>query len=101
MYAKMFGTTISKSKADNNKVEEDKGGYKLTESELKTVQNMSLFNNESMFSGPVYKFIGIAFEKYIIIEMNSELYIMDQYAMQERIIFERLKENLLTFNYNL
>ena len=93
MYAKMFGTTISKSKADNNKVEEDKGGYKLTESELKTVQNMSLFNNESMFSGPVYKFIGIVFDSNIIIEYENEMYIIDQRVANERILYEKIKKN--------
>jgi len=93
MYAKMFGTTISKSKADDNKVEEDKGGYKLTESELKTVQNMSLFNNKSMFSGPVYKFIGIVFDSNIIIEYENEMYIIDQHVANERILYEKIKKN--------
>ena len=45
------------------------------------------------FKKPVYKFIGIAFNTYIIIEMDKEMYIIDQHAAHERIMYEKVKEN--------
>ena len=43
---------------------------------------------------PVYKFIGIAFSTYIIIEINDEMYIIDQHAAHERIMYEKFKARL-------
>lgn len=42
---------------------------------------------------PKYKYIGEAFDCYIIIEQDSELLIIDKHAAHERIIFEDLKRN--------
>ena len=42
-------------------------------------------------SVPEYKYIGEAFDCYIIIECNGELLIIDKHAAHERIIFEDLK----------
>ena len=42
---------------------------------------------------PPYKFIGIAFSTYIILELNNELYILDQHAAHERILYEKVKKN--------
>lgn len=89
MYAKMFGTTIS----NKNKVEEENSEYVLKDEDLKSVQNISLFNNKNLFSGPVYKYIGIVFDTYIIIEFEKEMYIIDQHAAHERILYEKVKKN--------
>ena len=40
-----------------------------------------------------YKFLGIAFNTYIIIELKNEMYIIDQHAAHERILYEKVKEN--------
>lgn len=42
---------------------------------------------------PIYRLIGIAFKTYIIIEMNSEIYLIDQHAAHERIMYEKVKKN--------
>ena len=88
MYARTFGTTVRE-----NKLEEEQDEYKLNQNELKTVENVSLFEKEKIEDTVKYKFIGIAFSTYIIIEMNSQLYIIDQHAAHERIMYEKIKKN--------
>ena len=39
-----------------------------------------------------YKFVGEAFDTYVIIEYDSELLIIDKHAAHERVIFEDLKK---------
>ena len=40
-----------------------------------------------------YKYIGILFRTYIIIEVEDEIYLMDQHAAHERVLYEQIKEN--------
>ena len=89
MYEKTFGKKIK----DESKVEEQETKYDISQQELKTVENVSIFDKQSKESVPDYKFIGIAFSTYIIVEMNSELYIIDQHAAHERIMYEKIKAN--------
>ena len=55
--------------------------------------NVSLFEDIEEYKKPTYKFIGIAFNTYIILEIENELYIMDQHAAHERILYEKVKKN--------
>ena len=89
MYEKTFGKKIK----DESKVEEQETKYDISQQDLKTVENVSIFDKQSKESVPDYKFIGIAFSTYIIVEMNSELYIIDQHAAHERIMYEKIKAN--------
>jgi len=90
MYAKMFGTVIS----NRNKVEDkEEKGYSVRQEDFKTVENMSLFTNNTFYSRPVYKYIGIVFGTYIVIEYEKEMYIVDQRAANERILYEKVKKN--------
>lgn len=90
MYTSIFG----KSPVIENKVEEDEEQYKAPEVETSTCENISIFNNEDdEITIPNYKFIGIAFSTYIIIELDKELYIIDQHAAHERIMYEKVKKN--------
>ena len=40
-----------------------------------------------------YKFVGNVFNTYIIIEINDRMYIIDQHAAHERLLYERIKAN--------
>ena len=88
MYARTFGKTIKEEK-----LEEKDEEYKVTDKDLKSVENVSIFEKLPENTVPTYKYIGIAFSTYIIIEMDGELYIIDQHAAHERIMYERIKAN--------
>ena len=40
-----------------------------------------------------YKYIGILFRTYIVIEVNGEIYLIDQHAAHERLLYEQIREN--------
>ena len=95
MYREIFGKEPYGGRLkpeESKKKNEDK--YKITEEELD--DNVSVFENIEQYKKPIYKFIGIAFKTYIILEMNQELYIMDQHAGHERIIYEKFKKNFFS-----
>ena len=54
--------------------------------------NMSVFETTESYK-PTYRYIGIAFKTYIILEIGSELYLLDQHAAHERIMYEKVKKN--------
>ena len=92
-FDEMYALTFGKPKKEEKKVEEENTEYKVEEADLKTAENISIFEKLPQNNVPDYKFIGIAFSTYIIIEMNSELYIIDQHAAHERIMYEKIKAN--------
>ena len=42
---------------------------------------------------PLYKYLGVAFNTYIIIEYDNKMMIIDKHAAHERILFESMQEN--------
>lgn len=40
-----------------------------------------------------YKYIGILFRTFIIIEVENEIFLIDQHAAHERLLYEKIKEN--------
>ncbi len=87
MYVSIFGKSAEK----NLKINEEPTTYKI-DTKLVTGENMSMFKKE-MQTTPAYKFIGIAFSTYIIIELENDLYLIDQHAAHERIMYEKVKQN--------
>ncbi len=88
MYTSVFGTTP----IAEEKVEEESEEYKVPEMQTTTGENISIFEQEKN-KIPNYKFVGIAFSTYIIIELGKEMYMIDQHAAHERIMYEKVKEN--------
>ena len=89
MYLKLFGT---KPIQDNPKEEKEENNYQKAE-DIATLGNTSMFDNIEEYQKPTYKFIGIVFNTYIIIEIDKEMYIIDQHAAHERILYEKVKAN--------
>jgi len=89
MYKRAFGKIPAST--EEKIIEEKKkiDGYDLIKD-----NNISVFEQAPEIKAkPVYKFIGIAFSTYIIIEINDEMYIIDQHAAHERIMYEKIKKN--------
>ena len=86
MYLKLFGTKPIAKKQEE--VVEEK-----QMDDIATLGNTSVFDNIEEYQKPNYKFIGIVFNTYIIIEIDKEMYIIDQHAAHERILYEKVKEN--------
>ena len=89
MYRKLFGRAPIGNKEEEKKEEkEDKdNAIDIVKS------NISMFDAEEKYQKPTYKFIGIIFKTYIILEIGEEMYILDQHAAHERILYEKVKEN--------
>lgn len=97
MYIRTFGTMpsdVRKAAAEEKAIEKAKE-EKITvnQDEMQAVENISIFPKEEEKQIPSYKFIGIAFSTYIILELGKELYILDQHAAHERILYEKVKKN--------
>ena len=61
---------------------------------LNSIENMSVFEqDEKYLKIPSYKYIGALFSTYIVIEIKDEIYIIDQHAAHERIMYEKVKKN--------
>ena len=88
MYAKLFGRApIEEKKEEENIAEKRMNAVDLMK------DNVSVFENIPEYQKPNYKFIGIAFQTYIILEIGNEMYILDQHAAHERIMYEKVKKN--------
>ena len=91
MYKRLFGRDINEAKKEYaEKKEEEEKKTPLTQV---TGEEISIFEKEGIDNNPKYKFIGIAFKTYIILTMGDDLYILDQHAAHERIMYEKVKAN--------
>lgn len=89
-FNKMYSQTFGTKKDDNENEPEKVTNYSLAE----TAKNISVFEEEEEYNQiPPYKYCGTVFSTYIIIEMGNEMYIIDQHAAHERIMYEEIKKN--------
>ena len=85
MYKQVFGAEL-RQEVKEQKTEENNADDIIN-------SNITLFEDNEEYNKIPYKFIGIAFKTYIIFEIDNELYILDQHAAHERIMYEKVKEN--------
>ena len=79
MYSKTFGKEIIEEKI---------------KADVPNIENMSVFEDVEVYEKePEYKYCGTVFSTYLIIEMNNEMYMIDQHAAHERIMYEKVKKN--------
>ena len=89
MYEKLFG----RKPIENEQLPEEQPKENKNTAVDLINDNISVFEQREEYKKPIYKFIGIAFNTYIIIEMDKEMYIIDQHAAHERIMYEKVKKN--------
>lgn len=90
MYLKTFGIMPPTEKKEEEKDEKDGAdAFDIITDD----NNVTMFETSEEDQKPVYRYIGIAFKTYIIIEMNKELYLFDQHAAHERLLYEKVKNN--------
>ena len=42
---------------------------------------------------PEYQILGVAFNTYILLQLDDDIYILDQHAAHERVLYEKVKQN--------
>ena len=88
MYLKTFGTKpIKKEEIEEKNEEQEK---EETLDDIATTENVSIFEETPEQNKINYKFIGMAFEKYVILEIENEVYLLDQKVAKERILYESI-----------
>lgn len=88
MYAQIFGEQTK----SNREIKEDE--EQKNDANDIIISNMNIFEESEEYKDKIpYKLLGIAFKTYIILEIKDELYILDQHAAHERIMYEKVKQN--------
>ena len=94
MYRKTFGIKpiTSEKKIEENKQESIEKNEKV---EIKKADedDIPILKKDLYMTNIKYKFIGIVFSSYIIVEIENELYIINQQSANERIMYEVIKKN--------
>ena len=92
MYKKTFGVDPFSVRKEKELEEIEKEKLNASNDFSYVSENMNVFEDEGIETIS-YKFLGIAFSTYIIIEIKNEMYIIDQHAAHERIMYEKIKSN--------
>lgn len=87
MYKKAFGEDVFEKRKEEEKNKEELEERFDAVSEAVSAQNVSFFGNKKV----PYKIIGTVFKTYIIIEIGDDMYMIDQHAAHERVLYEEVK----------
>lgn len=64
--------------------------------EIKEQKQMPIFNEQDLIEKieiPDYEVLGVAFNTYILLQLDDDIYILDQHAAHERVLYEKVKQN--------
>lgn len=97
-----FSEIINRDKVNipvGNAINEEKKKSDQKNSETKTIdtsEQISLFENEflSVQARPKHKIIGQVFDTYWIVEYDGKMFIIDQHAAHEKVMYENLMDRL-------
>ena len=96
MYKKTFGVEPFSIRKERKIIEQEKEKYNATSEFSYANENINIFENNDEEDEEKqeiqYKFIGQAFGNYVVIELKSEMYVIDVSACKRRLIYEDLKE---------
>lgn len=87
-----FLTNEYSEKSSNSKIK----NQEQKEAEHNIIANINLKNElrkREEARTVEYKYIGILFRTFIIIEVENEIFLIDQHAAHERVLYEKIKEN--------
>ena len=88
-FEKMYSQTFGVKKEEDNQDAE-----KVTEYKYADAKNLCVFEEKEEYKNvPAYTYRGAVFSTYLIIEMGNEMYIIDQHAAHERVLYEEIKKN--------
>ena len=76
---------------DNDKISETESQMAFTAEGaiLDSEKRDEIEKKESGFSLKYYKVVGVVFDTYIVLQKGESMYLMDQHAAHERVLFER------------
>lgn len=91
MYKRAFGVETLDAQQQKKELEEN-----MNMAHTFSTPEVTLFNDSAI---PFYSVIGVVFGTYIIIEMNDSIYMIDQHATHERLLYEEVKLNYYNDQY--
>ena len=76
---------------DNDKISETESQMAFTAEGaiLDSEKRAEIEKKEAGFSLKYYKVVGVVFDTYIVLQKGESMYLMDQHAAHERVLFER------------
>lgn len=78
----------------NNKVKDIVDAY--NEKESSEQKQVPMFYEQDFIEKvelPEYQILGVAFNTYILLQLDDDIYILDQHAAHERVLYEKVKQN--------
>ena len=81
----------AKNLEENNKISETESQMAFTADGaiLDSEKRDEIEKKEAGFSLKYYKVVGVIFDTYIVLQKGESMYLMDQHAAHERVLFER------------
>ena len=85
-----------------DKIDKLEKSEEKVESVDSTISNSNnIVDNSKVQEEILYKYVGQVFNTYIIIQINEKMYIIDQHAAHERLLFEEFKESYYSTDRNI